>query len=69
MTTQRRTCRLVLFEDRADQWRWRLRDTNNKIVADSAESYVSEANVRRAAMNAKACAASAIIVKAPPRTR
>lgn len=27
------------YEDSAKEWRWRLRDGNNKIVADSGEGY------------------------------
>ena len=69
MTTQPRKCRFIVFEDKAGEWRWRLRDTNNAIVASSAESYVSEANAVRGATNAKACATAAIIVKAAARAR
>lgn len=32
-------------------WYWRLRDGNNKIIADGSEGYVSEANVIRAVNN------------------
>ena len=32
-------------------WYWRLRDGNNKIIADGSEGYASEANVIRAVNN------------------
>lgn len=28
-----------MYRDNAGQWRWRLYATNNRIIADSAESY------------------------------
>nr|WP_281720817.1 DUF1508 domain-containing protein [Nitrosomonas nitrosa] len=28
-----------IYKDLSNQWRWRLRAANNRIVADSAESY------------------------------
>ena len=36
-----------------DLWYWRLRDGNNKIVADGAEGYSSEQAVKRAIENVK----------------
>ena len=30
-----------LYEDSADQWRWRLRHDNGNIIADSGEGYAS----------------------------
>ncbi len=35
------------------QYRWRLRDSNHKIIADSAEGYSSKYNVQRAIGNVK----------------
>lgn len=32
-----------IYEDLSGAWRWRAVDSNGKIVADSAEAYVSEA--------------------------
>jgi uncharacterized protein YegP (UPF0339 family) len=46
-------------QDRAGKCRWRLKAANGLIVADSAESYDSLCNVRRAAENVKANARSA----------
>lgn len=36
------------YQDRSSMWRWRLVANNNKIIADSAEGYVSKSNVMRA---------------------
>ena len=43
--------RFVIYQDSASEWRWRLVDGNNEIVADSAEGYDSKSNVRRAIAN------------------
>lgn len=40
-----------IYEDTRHYWRWRLLARNNKIIADSAESYVSEYNVTRAVIS------------------
>ncbi|PRY13772.1 uncharacterized protein YegP (UPF0339 family) [Pontibacter ummariensis] len=42
------------FEDRAGEWRWHFQAKNNKTLADSAEGYASEQNVKRAFQNVKA---------------
>lgn len=31
-----------------DQWRWRLKARNGKIIADSGEAYATEQGIRRA---------------------
>jgi uncharacterized protein YegP (UPF0339 family) len=36
-----------LYKDAWSQWRWRLRASNHKIVADSAESYITKADAQR----------------------
>ncbi|MBT9391778.1 YegP family protein [Hymenobacter sp. NST-14] len=41
------------YEDNDQQWRWRFQAGNNKVIADSAEGYVSEYNVKRAIANVK----------------
>ena len=33
-----------IFMDRAGEYRWRLRDNNNEIIADSAEGYKRKAD-------------------------
>ena len=35
-----------LFQDRADEWRWRLRHDNGNIIADSGEGYGSISGAR-----------------------
>jgi hypothetical protein len=42
------------YLDQGGEWRWRFQARNNKILADSAEGYDSEANVKRAITNVKA---------------
>lgn len=42
-----------IFEDKADEWRWRLRDGNGEKVATSGESFASKSNAKRAAQNVK----------------
>lgn len=39
------------YQDESGEWRWRLRDDNNRIIAESGEGYDSEANVDRAVEN------------------
>lgn len=40
--------RVIVYQDKAQEWRWRLLAHNGRIIADSAESYVTRGNVRRA---------------------
>jgi len=35
-----------LFQDRADEWRWRLRHDNGNVIADSGEGYASLSGAR-----------------------
>jgi uncharacterized protein YegP (UPF0339 family) len=51
-----------VYEDHQKQFLWRLVEDNGRIVADSAEGYVSKSNARRAAENFKATAPEAEIV-------
>jgi uncharacterized protein YegP (UPF0339 family) len=37
-----------LYEDEADEWRWRLRHRNGNIMADSGEGYTRKANAESA---------------------
>ncbi|MBX0291695.1 DUF1508 domain-containing protein [Hymenobacter sp. HSC-4F20] len=41
------------YSDRKAEWRWRFQARNNKILADSAEGYESEQNVKRSITNVK----------------
>lgn len=36
----------VLYRDNSFQWRWRLVAANNRIIADSAESYWNKADAQ-----------------------
>lgn len=38
-----------IYEDARGDWRWRLKARNGRVIADSAEGYVSRTNARRAA--------------------
>ena len=31
-----------VYRDSQDHWRWRLRAANNRVIADSGESYVNK---------------------------
>lgn len=39
--------RFEVYQDRAEEWRWRLRDADGSILADSGEGYVSKGNALR----------------------
>lgn len=54
-----RKCKFELYEDASRSWRWRLRDTNGKIVADSAEGYSSREAAEAGIRNVRDCAADA----------
>lgn len=34
----------VMYRDRSNEWRWRLVARNNRIIADSAESYQNKSD-------------------------
>jgi uncharacterized protein YegP (UPF0339 family) len=46
----------VVYRDAAGGYRWRLIDGNRRIVADSAEAYVSRDGAKRAIANVKTLA-------------
>jgi uncharacterized protein YegP (UPF0339 family) len=50
-----------IYEDKADEWRWRLVDGNGEKVATSGESFASKSNAKRAAQNVKDTAPDAEI--------
>ncbi len=41
--------KIEVYADRADQFRWRLRARNGKVIATSGEAYDSHGNAARAA--------------------
>lgn len=48
-----------LYQDRADEWRWRLVASNGNIVADSAEGYASKQGAERGIRSVKRIAPGA----------
>jgi uncharacterized protein YegP (UPF0339 family) len=50
-----------IYKDKDDEYRWRLQDSNNKIIADSAEGYTRKESVERAIPNVKDAVARAVI--------
>jgi uncharacterized protein YegP (UPF0339 family) len=50
-----------IYKDDADDFRWRLQDDNNRIIADSAEGYERKSTVEDAITNVKDAAARATI--------
>lgn len=52
-----------VYRDRAGEWRWRLRAAgNHEIIADSAESYVSQGGAEEGAERVQRDAPKALIV-------
>ena len=43
--------RIEIYEDSAHRWRWRAIEANGRIIADSAEGYISKSHAERAADN------------------
>jgi len=43
-----RQAKLEIYRDGRREWRWRLRASNGRIVADSSEGYRRRASVRKA---------------------
>jgi uncharacterized protein YegP (UPF0339 family) len=50
-----------IYEDDQGEFRWRLQDTNNRIIADSAEGYTRKDSVMDAIPNVKDAVANAVI--------
>ncbi len=48
-----------IYKDKAKQFRWRLRASNGKIIADSGEGYVAKADCQHGIDLVKSDAASA----------
>lgn len=57
-------CHFQVYKDSAGYWRWRLRDTNGKIIADSAESYYEKSGAVAGINNVCSCCQNAVIVDA-----
>ena len=54
---------LVIYRDRAGQFRWRFIAPNGHMVADSGEGYVTRSNAVRAARRMRVIATDAAVVK------
>lgn len=52
----------VLYEDNAEEWRWRLRHVNGNIIADSGEGYASKQKAKQGLESVKNNAAGAYVV-------
>ncbi|MDS0260401.1 DUF1508 domain-containing protein [Haloarcula sp. S1CR25-12] len=55
-----------LFEDKAGEFRWRLRHDNGNVLADSGEGYASKSNVRRALESVRAHVPGAAYLRVDP---
>jgi len=40
--------KIYIYKDESGFWRWRMKASNGKIVADSGEGYATRSNARRA---------------------
>jgi amphi-Trp domain-containing protein len=58
--------RFELFEDRAAEWRWRLRHRNGNIIATSGEGYTRKHNARKGLQSVVGNAPGAEVVDDPP---
>lgn len=38
--------KFVIYKDRSEQYRWRFKDNNGNIIADSAEGYTSKQSAK-----------------------
>lgn len=43
--------KVEIYEDKAGDWRWRAKDTNGEIVAESGEGYESRTYTEQAVMD------------------
>jgi uncharacterized protein YegP (UPF0339 family) len=50
-----------LYEDKAGQWRWRLKHDNGNVIADGGEGYASKAKAKQGIESVKTNAADAEI--------
>lgn len=54
---------LVIYRDRAGEFRWRFIAPNGHMIGDSGEGYATRANAIRAARRLRVIAAEAVVVK------
>lgn len=55
--------KIKIYRDSADEYRWRLVGSNGRIIADSAEGYVTKYNCEQAVARFRDAASQAIIVE------
>jgi uncharacterized protein YegP (UPF0339 family) len=55
--------RFVIYEDKADEYRWRLVSSNGQVTASSGQHFASKFDARRAAEQVKDHASTADIVE------
>ena len=55
------TATFELYEDSADDWRWRLRHSHGNILADSGEGYASKAKAKQGIRSVKSNAPEAAV--------
>ncbi|WP_435073925.1 HVO_2922 family protein [Halorubrum sp. HHNYT27] len=55
-----------LFEDAANEWRWRLRHRNGTVVGNSGEGYASKSNAKRALARVREEVAAADYLRVDP---
>lgn len=58
--------RFELYQDNADEWRWRLRHSNTNIIADSGEGYASKQKAQQGIGSVVANALGADVVEFDP---
>lgn len=51
-----------VYQDKAGEWRWRLKAENNKIVADSGEGYNSKQGCLDGIDVVKGCSDAKVVV-------
>lgn len=54
-------CEFEVYKDSGGEYRWRLQDTNNKVIADSGEGYSSKQGCLEGIEDVKDCVGTARI--------
>ena len=57
-----RRAKLEIYRDGRGEWRWRLRASNGRILADSSEGYRRRASVRKAVERVRSILATDALV-------
>lgn len=58
--------RFEVFQDKADEWRWRLRHNNGNVIATSGEGYTSKHNAQKGLLSVRRNAPEAEVVQDSP---